>query len=112
MGALTALGLGAVAIPTEFIVERRRWWPAGIAATTAVAFLAVAASETRYSDHHPRRVNLYYVMDADAQKANWAARVNRTDAWTGQFLGACAEARAGRRRSCRRGRRSMVFRDS
>jgi MFS family permease len=87
IGALTALGLGAVAIPTEFIVERRRWWPAGIAATTAVAFLAVAASETRYSDHHPRRVNLYYVLDADAQKANWAARVNRSDAWTGQFLG-------------------------
>ena len=88
MGALTALGLGAVAMPTEFIVERRRWWPAGIAATTAVAFLAVAASETRYSDRHPRRVNLYYVMDADAQKANWAARVSRSDAWTGQFLGA------------------------
>jgi hypothetical protein len=87
MAALTALGLGALAIPTEFVVERRRWWPAGIAATIAIAFLAVAVSETRYSDHHPRRVNVYYVMDADSQKANWAARVDRVDAWTGQFLG-------------------------
>jgi hypothetical protein len=88
MAVTAALAMGALAIPTEFIVERRRWWPAGVAATVTLACLAVAVTETRYSDHHPRRVNLYYVMDADAQKANWAARVNRTDAWTGQFLGA------------------------
>jgi MFS family permease len=88
IAALTALGLGALTIPIEFVVERRRWWPAGIAATVAVACLAVAVSETRYSDHHPKRVNVYYVMDADSQKASWAARVNGADAWTSQFLGA------------------------
>ena len=88
MAGLTALALGAVAVPTEFVVERRRWWPAGVALVAALSFLAVAVSETRYSNHHPKRVNLYYVMDADAQKASWAAKVDRTDAWTSQFLGA------------------------
>jgi hypothetical protein len=88
MAVATVTGLGALMLPMEAIVERRRWWPAVVALVAALSFLAVAVSETRYSDHHPKRVNLYYVMDADAQKANWAARVDRTDGWTGQFLGA------------------------
>jgi hypothetical protein len=85
--ALTALAMGALAVPLEFIAERRRWWPAGAAATLALACLAVAASETRYSDHHPRPVNVLYALDADARAANWAIRVDRPDAWFKQFLG-------------------------
>ena len=82
-----ALGMGALAIPIEFIAERRRWWPAGVAAVTAIACLAVAVSETRYSDHHPRPVNVVYAMDADAQTAHWAIRASWADPWFGQFLG-------------------------
>ena len=88
MAALTALGAGALSIPIEFIVERRRWWPAGVAAIAAVAFLSVAVSETRYSDLHPRPVNLIYALDADARKADWAARADWPDEWLGQFVGA------------------------
>jgi len=88
MAALTALGLGALAVPIEFIVERRRWWPAGAAATAVLAFVAVGVSETRYSDRHPKPVNVSYVLDADARKAHWATRVSRPDAWLTQFLGA------------------------
>jgi hypothetical protein len=84
---LTALAMGALVMPIEFSVERRRWWPAGIAATVALACLAVAVSETRYSGRHPRPGNVFYVLDADTRIAHWAARVDRPDAWFGQFLG-------------------------
>jgi len=88
MAVLTALGLGALAVPIELIVERRRWWPAGVAAIATIAFVAVAVSETRYSDRHPKPVNVSYVLDADARTANWAVRVSRPDAWLTQFVGA------------------------
>jgi hypothetical protein len=85
---LTAIGMGALAVPIELIVERRRWWPAGAAATAALACLAVGVSETRYSDRHPRPVNVLYALDADARAASWAVRVDRPGAWLSQFLGA------------------------
>jgi len=88
MAVLAALGLGALALPIEIITERRRWWPAGIACVIALAVLAVGMSETRYSDQHPKPANVVYVLDADAQKASWAARVRRPDPWFAQFLGA------------------------
>jgi hypothetical protein len=87
MAALAALAMGALAVPIEFIVERRRWWPAAIAATVALACAAVGVSETRYSDRHPKPVNVLYVLDADARAAAWAVRVDRPDAWLTQFLG-------------------------
>ena len=88
MAATTALGVGVLAIPIEIIVERRRWWPAGVAAVAALACLAVAVSETRYSDRHPRPVNVVYAMDADARTAHWAVRARWADTWFVQFLGA------------------------
>jgi len=88
MAVLAALGLGALALPIEIITERRRWWPAGIACVITLAFLAVGMSETRYSDQHPKPANVVYVLDADAQKASWAARVRRPDPWFAQFFGA------------------------
>jgi hypothetical protein len=51
------------------------------------SFVAVAVSETRYSDRHPKPVNVSYVLDADAKTAHWAVRVTRPDAWLTQFLG-------------------------
>ena len=83
-----ALAMGALAIPIELIVERRRWWPAGIAATATLACLTVAVTETRYSDRHPRPVNVVYAMDADARTAHWAIRASWADTWFDQFLGA------------------------
>ena len=87
MAVLTALALGALAVPIEFIVERRRWWPAAAALVVSLSCLAMAVSETRYSDLHPKPANVLYVLDADAAKASWAVRVNRPDAWFTQFLG-------------------------
>jgi hypothetical protein len=91
MAVVTALGLGALAVPIELIVDRRRWWPAGVATIAALSFIAVGVSETRYSDRHPKPVNVLYVLDADARKANWASRVSRPDAWLAQFLGAAPQ---------------------
>jgi hypothetical protein len=88
MATLTALGLGALAVPIEFIVERRRWWPAGVAAVAALSLVAVAVSETRYSERHAKPVNVSYTLDADARAAHWAVRVTRPDGWLTQFLGA------------------------
>ena len=87
MATLTALGLGALALPIEIVTERRRWWPAGVAFVAALALFAVGASETRYSDQHPKPANVLYVLDADKQLASWAVRVNRPDSWFTQFLG-------------------------
>ena len=87
MAATTAIGMGALAMPIELVVERRRWWPAGVAAIGALSFLAVAVSETRYSDRHPRPANVIYAMDADARTAHWAVRASWADPWFGQFLG-------------------------
>jgi len=88
MAVTAALAMGALAIPIEIIVERRRWWPAGIAATVTLACLAVAVTETRYSDRHPKPANVIYALDADTKMANWAVRVDQPDGWFGQFLGA------------------------
>jgi hypothetical protein len=87
MAAVTALAMGALAIPVEFVVERGRWWPAAVAATVTLACLGVAVSETHYSDLHPKPANVFYVLDADARTANWAIRVDRPEAWFRQFLG-------------------------
>ena len=94
MAVLTALGMGALAFPIEIVVERRRWWPAAVAAIAALACLGVAASETRDSDQHPRPANVLYTLDADSGTSRWAVRVDRPDPWFGQFLG--ASPRAGR----------------
>jgi hypothetical protein len=87
MAVMTVLGLGALSMPIEFIVERRRWWPAAVAAVAAVSCAAVGVSETRYSDRHPKPVNVSYVFDADARTAHWAVRATRPDGWLTQFLG-------------------------
>lgn len=84
---LAALGLGAIALPVEIIAERRRWWPAGVAAMVAIACLTVAMVGTRYSDRSPKPANVVYVLDADARQASWAVRVPRPDPWFAQFLG-------------------------
>jgi hypothetical protein len=84
---LTALAMGALAVPIEFTVERRRWWPAGIAATIALACLAVAVSG-RLLDRHPRPASITS-LDAGAGTANLGqCRADRPDAWFTQFLGA------------------------
>lgn len=94
MGTLAALGVGVLAIQSEAIVERRRWWPSGIALLVALVSLVIAMAVTRYSDRHPKPVNMLYVMDADARRAHWTARVDRPDAWLQQYLGAAP--RSGR----------------
>jgi len=87
MAVLTAMGLGALAAPIEVMTERRRWWPAGVALIAALLSLGIGMITTRYSERHPKPLNVLYVMDADAQKANWTARAGGTDAWLDQFLG-------------------------
>ena len=104
MAVLAAFGLGALALPFEFVVERRRWWPAGAALIAALSFLSVAVSETRYSDLHPKPVNVYYVLDADRSAASWAVRVERPDAWLTQFLGDDMRLREGQFGLSRRAR--------
>jgi hypothetical protein len=88
MAVTAALAMGALAVPIECAVERRRWWPAGLAAVAALACLAAAVTGTRYSDRHPKPANVIYALDADSKTASWAARVDRPDGWFGQFLGA------------------------
>lgn len=87
MGTLAALGVGVLAIQSEAIVERRRWWPSGIALLAALVSLVIAMMATRYSDEHPKPVNMLYVMDADARKAHWTTSVDRPDVWLQQYLG-------------------------
>ncbi len=99
IGALAALGLGALSIQTEVIAQGRRWWPAAIAAVVTIACLAVAVTETGYSSRDPRLVNLLYVVDTDARTAQWTGqtiprgvpqdrpRAGWPDPWLRQYLG-------------------------
>jgi hypothetical protein len=87
IAVVTATGLGALVLPVEVIVERRRWWPAGVALFAALAAVGVGAMLTRYSERHPKPANVFYVLDADAKHANWAVKIDRPDPWFRQFLG-------------------------
>jgi hypothetical protein len=42
---------------------------------------------TPYSAAHPQTVNMEYVLNADAGKAYWVARMDPPDAWASQYLG-------------------------
>jgi len=87
IGAVTVLALGLLAPQLEVIAEGKRWWPAGIAFVAALVCLALGMTLTRYSDRHPKPVNLLYVVDADAHTAHWAARIDRLNSWLEQYLG-------------------------
>jgi hypothetical protein len=88
IGAVTALALGMLAPQLEVITEGRRWWPAWIGLAATLACIALGMTLTRYSDRHPKPVNLLYVMDADAKSAHWTSRVDAPGAWLEQYLGA------------------------
>jgi len=87
IGAVTTLALGMLAPQLEVIAEGRRWWPAGIAFVATLVCLALGMTLTRYSDRHPKPVNLLYVVDADAHTAHWTARIDRLNPWLEQYLG-------------------------
>ena len=87
MAVATVTGLGALVLPVELIVERRRWWPAGVALLVTLAAVGLGALLTRYSDRHPKPANVYYVLDADATQSSWAVKIDRPDPWFRQFLG-------------------------
>jgi hypothetical protein len=87
MAVATVTGLGALVLPAEVIVERRRWWPAGVALLVVLAAVGIGALLTRYSERHPKPANVFYVLDADAKQASWAVKVDQPDPWFRQFLG-------------------------
>jgi MFS family permease len=87
IAVVTITGLGALVLPVEVIVERRRWWPAGVALLVALAAVGVGALLTRHSERHPKPANVLYVLDADAGQACWAVKIDRPDPWFRQFLG-------------------------
>jgi hypothetical protein len=87
IGAVTVLALGVLAPQLEVIAEGRRWWPAGLAFVATLVCLAIGMTQTRYSERHPKPVNLLYVVDADANTARWTARVDRLDPWLEQYVG-------------------------
>ena len=59
-----------------------------LAALAAAAVLcAVAARTTRYSAAHPKPSQLFYALDADSGKAEWASSASRLDSWTTQYVG-------------------------
>ena len=87
MAVATVTGLGALVLPVELIVERRRWWPAGVALLVMLAAVGLGALLTRYSERHPKPANVFYVLDADAKQSSWAVKIDRPDPWFRQFLG-------------------------
>jgi hypothetical protein len=88
LALLTLFGLAALSAPLEVITDGRRWWPAGAALVAACACLGTGIAVTPYSAVHPRAVNMFYVLDADTQTAEWTTKMDGPDAWASQYLGA------------------------
>ena len=73
-----------------------RRWLLVISATASVFFLARGAAAVRYTAENPRRENIFYLLDADAGKADWLnLNVHQTavpgappDAWAAQYVSA------------------------
>jgi hypothetical protein len=87
LALLTVFTTASLAAPTEVMTEGRRWWPALVTLTVSIVCLGTGMAVTGWSATHPQPVNMLYVLNADAGKAHWAARMDPPDAWALQYLG-------------------------
>jgi hypothetical protein len=90
-GLITAPLLPALAVVAGD--GRGRWLlPVGLLACGG-ALLAGAVAGAGYGPERPRADSLFYALDADEGRAEWASFDGASDAWTAHYLGAAPERR-------------------
>lgn len=91
---LTAFALGFVALvwPVDVGRVRMRW--AGAPLLAAAAVLAVATTQSGFSNEHPRPESVRYELDATTSEARWTTTDMDLGDWTGQFIPAGAARNA------------------
>jgi hypothetical protein len=90
------LGLLAPQLALITRAIRRRWLPAAatlLMALIGVGLLLAGNAASGYDAAHPRPDTLFYALNADTGKANWATLDPEPDQWTKRFLGADPEER-------------------
>jgi hypothetical protein len=96
----TAMGFGALVAIVVLVVmlvgllipqlrvltTRRRWLLPSIAVVTGLVLVSAASLRQGVDESHPRPVNIFYALDADAHQAIWASADTTPDQWTMQYL--------------------------
>jgi hypothetical protein len=83
---IVALLLGLL-IPQLSELARPKKWVLPIAAAAAcLGFIITGSVASAYSKERPKPDNIFYVMNANSNKAVWASYDAEPDAWTSQFL--------------------------
>ncbi len=82
-----ALLLSLLAPQMELLVQRRKWLAPGITALLSVGLLVYASLTSGITTSQPMQNGVWYLQDADNQKAAWYSFGDRpTDFWTAQFF--------------------------
>jgi hypothetical protein len=87
LALLTVFTLASLSAPIEVTTEGRRFWLALVTLAVSIVCLGAGMAVTGWSATHPQPVNMLYVLNADAGKAHWVARMDPPDAWASQYLG-------------------------
>jgi hypothetical protein len=83
---LVVLLCGLLVSPFALASSPGRWWLPGGALLAAGAFLAAAAFNSGFSGQYPKSDHLFYVLNADTERAAWASADDAPDEWTSQFF--------------------------
>jgi hypothetical protein len=99
---MTALGLGvegaaglvvltgvlclALSAQLELTTFGSRWWAAAAVGLVALGAIAAGPFTATFNDRRPRPENVFYALDANAERALWATSATTTTPWLEQFV--------------------------
>ncbi len=88
LGIFLALMLGLIAPALEIVMRSGRKAWILLAVLAFIGFAAAGAATTRFTDRHPRPIELGYRLDLDSGKADWFVWTGIRDEWTSGIIGA------------------------
>jgi hypothetical protein len=75
----------------SLMTTSRSWWLPSGAALVAGCLITAAIFNSGFDKRHPVTSHVFYVLNADREKAVWASADSTTDEWTSQFFMANTE---------------------
>jgi peptidase M28-like protein len=86
LAVIVALILSLLAPMLHILAPQRKWLLPAVAAVLGIGLLVMANVTGRFDREYPRRDNVFYVLNADTDKAAWVSTDQKPDEWTSQFL--------------------------
>jgi hypothetical protein len=83
---LIGLGLGLLLPAMESLYRQQRWLVPGLSFTAFLAVMLIAHLNSSFTADKPLQTNLWYRLDADNGKAQWASTFERTDYFNRKYL--------------------------